>query len=193
MNLLIVLCIALIGLLFTDVDIPRLIPIAALIVIILLLFSRGFRSIFITLSRKIHPRLHDITVKILSGFEDIGIKDKSILILYSMVYQSSEFINAFILLKAVGVTVPFFYLMVIIPVIMIINNMPVTVLGLGTREVSIIFFFAKYGTPATLLGGSILISFVEHILPVIAGIFFIQSFYMYFTIKDDVVIKSREI
>ncbi len=190
LNLLIVMCLALIGLLFSDVQVPGLIPLSALMIILLFLFSPGFRQLWVSIAQKIHPKLHDLTLKMLSSFENIGTKEKIILIFYSLIYQSSEFINTFILLKAVGVTVPFFVLMIIIPVIMIINNLPLSVLGLGTREISIVFFFSKYGASAALLSGSILISFVEHILPVIAGIFFVQSFYMYFAMRDDVVLKA---
>lgn len=192
LNLFVILCMAFIGLMFADLNVPRLIPLIALLLVILLLFSSRFRSIFIAAAGKIHPKLHDFTQTMLSGFEEIGIREKIILIVYSIIYQSSEFINTFILLKAVGITVPFLYLLVIIPVVMIINNLPVTILGLGTREASIVFFLSKFGTSAALLSGSILISFVEHILPVVAGIFFIQSFYMYFTMKDDVRIMKME-
>ncbi len=190
LNLLVVICAALIGLLFLDLKIPRLIPLLIFVVIALLLFSAGFRGVFIAASGKIHPRLRDFAVQLFSSFQDIGIKEKIVLILYSVVYQSSEFINTFILLKAVGVTVPFGLLMVIVPVVMAINNLPVSVLGLGTREVSIVFFFSKYGTTAALLSGSILVSLVEHILPVFIGLFFIHSFYAYFTLKDDVRLEK---
>ena len=91
-----------------------------------------------------------------------------------------------ILLKAVGVTVPFFYLMTIIPIIMVAANLPVTTLGLGTREIAIVYFCSRFGQAASLLSGGIMVSLVEHVLPVMVGLMFIHSFHTYFTMKDEV-------
>ena len=92
-------------------------------------------------------------------------------------YKTKIVFHTFILLKAVGVTVPFFYLMVVIPVIMVVNNLPITALGLGTREIAVVFFFARFGPAASLLSAGILISLVEHVLPVLTGLLFMRSFH----------------
>jgi uncharacterized membrane protein YbhN (UPF0104 family) len=67
---------------------------------------------------------------------------------------------------------------------MVVNNFPVTILGLGTREALIVFIFAKYGGASALLGAGLLISLIEHILPVIFGLFFVKSFLTYFTLRN---------
>lgn len=188
LNLFVIIPIAVIGLTFVemaDAHESRNILLFVLLLILLIVYSAFFRHGLIGIATRIHPRLNGVAGDLLSGFADVGAGEKTILILYSLIYQSSEFVNAYILLKAVGVTVPFFYLMGIIPVIMVINNLPVTVLGLGTREVAIVYFFSEFGPSASLLSGGLLISLVVHVLPVLIGLLFIQSFHTYLTMKDD--------
>ena len=188
LNLLVVVPIAIVGLTFVEINVSGILLVSVLMLILLVVYSALFRKGLIGIVTRMHPRLNGIATGLLSGFAEVGFRQKSVLVIYSFIYQSSEFINTFILLKAVGVTVPFFYLMVIVPVIMVVNNLPITVLGLGTREIAIVFFFARFGPAASLLSAGILISLVEHVLPVVAGLLFIRSFHTYFTMKDDVII-----
>jgi uncharacterized protein (TIRG00374 family) len=188
-NVLIIIPIAAVGLAMVELPVSRsmlFVLLSVILVLILLtVYSVMFRQGLIGLASKIHPRLNGFAVDLLSGFAEIGPGRKTILMFYSFIFQSSEFINTFILLKAVGVTVPIYYLMVIIPVIMIINNLPITVLGLGTREIAIVYFFSAFGPAAALLSAGILVSLVEYVLPVLTGLLFISSFQAYFVIKND--------
>ena len=186
LNLLVVIPIATVGLMFVDINVSWIFLVLVLMLILLVVYSALFRKGLIGIVSRMHPRLNGIATGLLSGFAEVGFREKMILVTYSFVYQSSEFINTFILLKAVGVTVPFFYLMVVIPVIMVVNNLPITALGLGTREIAVVFFFARFGPAASLLSAGILISLVEHVLPVLTGLLFMRSFHTYFTMKDDV-------
>ncbi len=185
LNLLVLFCLAGVGMIYMDIGVFRVFLPVVFVAVWLLLFSSRFRSMLIAATAGIHPKIHGFVDTVLSGFGDLDIKETLRLIGYSFIYQSSELVNTYILLMAVGVSLPFSYLLIVMPVIMIVNNLPVTVLGLGTREAAIVFFFSKYGSPATLLSGSILVTLVEHVLPVLVGIFFIRSFHTYFMMKDD--------
>ncbi len=191
LNLLVTLGIFLIGLLLVDIKFPRFLPIAALLALTVFLFSSRLRSIFINVSKTIHNKLFSITEQLLSSFEDISLKEKIILLCYSIVCQSSEFINTYILFRAVGVFVPFSLVLVLIPLIIVINNLPLTILGLGTREALMIFLFAKYGTSTSLLSASLLVSFVEHILPVVFGLSFTKSFLRCFIVQQRLVSEGK--
>lgn len=186
LNLLVIIPIAITGITLIGAEVSRFFLLFLLILILLMVYSALFRQGLIGIVTRMHPRLNGITTDLLSGFAEVGMSEKMLLVFYSFVYQSSEFVNMYILLKAVGITVPFFYLMAVVPVIMVVNNLPITTLGLGTREVAIVFFFSQFGPSATLLSAGILTSFVEHILPVAVGLLFIRSFHSYFTIKDDI-------
>lgn len=193
LNLLVVIPIAIIGLTFVDIHMPMIVLLFILLLILLIVYSNSFRQGLIVIATGIHPRLKGVAGDLLSGFREVNTAEKTILIVYSFVYALLEIINAFILLKAVGVTVPFLYLMIIIPVIMVINNLPITALGLGTREIAVVYFFADFGSAASLLSGGLLISLIEHVLPVAAGLLFIRSFHAYFIMKDDTrLVKMAE-
>ncbi len=184
LNLLVTLVIFFAGLSAVDLKISKVIPVSMLVVAILILFSAKVRSIFIVLSKKIHIKLYNFTAQLFSGFEEVKIKEKIILILFSIVYQLSEFINTYILFKAMGLKVPFSLILVMIPMVMIVNVFPVTILGLGSREAFTIFLFSGYGASTLLLSASLLITFIEHILPVLFGLFFIKAFIAYLSIKN---------
>lgn len=186
LNFLVIIPIALIGMTFVDLHISGIALLFVLALILLTVYSTLFRGGLIALATRIHPRLKGVSTGLLSGFAELGGLEKMILLIYSCIYQASEFFSAFILLKAVGVTVPFSYLLAVVPVIMVINNLPVTTLGLGTREVAMVFFFTEFGPAAALLSAGILLSLVEHVLPVATGLFFIQPFHAYFLMKNDV-------
>ncbi|MFC1631245.1 lysylphosphatidylglycerol synthase transmembrane domain-containing protein [Candidatus Omnitrophota bacterium] len=190
LNLLVALAILLVSLSILDLQFSRVLPIAGLLVIILIVFSDRTRKTLIYFSQKIHPKLSDFTTKLFSSFSDIGFAEKLRLIFYSIIFQFSEFLNTYILFKAVGLSVPFSSVLVFVPLILIINNLPITVLGLGTREALIVFLFAQYGPLPALLSAGMLVSLIEHILPVLVGLFFVKSFLGYFNMKDT-EIESR--
>ncbi len=193
LNLFVTAVLFLLGVFFVSL---RLFPLALfsvflLVVIFLLLFSRKTRMAFIDVAKRIHPRFRSFMVQLLSGFEDISLKEKGILLFYSLLFQISEFINTFILFMAIGITVPFYLILVFVPLIMAVNNAPVTILGLGTREAMILFLFAPYGDTPLLLSSGILISFIEHVLPVVFGLFFLREFITFASAKKEVILKGK--
>ncbi len=192
LNLLILFGLASSGLLYVGSGLLSLSLGGVLIVLLWFLFSSHCREMVVGMSSRIHSRLGEMVSALFSGFTALSRKDIGILGAYSLLYQLSEFGNTYLLLKAVGVTLPLGALLVFVPVIMIINNLPITVLGLGTREAAMIFFFSRWGSPAALLSGSILVTLVEHILPVLAGFLFIHYFIHYFAMKKDLVALKME-
>ena len=192
LNILIVAVLFLVGIVSSDIMIPLWIPIAALASILVLVFSARARSSLTNIAKSVHPGLSRAISGLLSSFDLIDAKKKVVLSAYSLVYEFSEFLNVYILFRAVGIDVPFSLILVFIPFIMVINNLPITVLGLGTREALIVFLFARYGAQASLLSGGLLVSLVEHILPVLVGVFFIKSLSSYFSAGLETLSETRE-
>ncbi|MFP4445108.1 MAG: lysylphosphatidylglycerol synthase transmembrane domain-containing protein [Desulfosudaceae bacterium] len=185
LNLFVIVCLALLGLSLLDHPLPRYIPLGIFLTLLLMLFAHSLPAFLLRLAQRLHPGMSRAAENLVSAFQEIGWREKLLLLGLSALYQASEFVNTFLLMKAVGITIPLAVLLVAIPAIMIISNLPVTVLGLGTREAAIVFFLAAHGPPAALLSGSILISLVEHVLPVLAGLLFIRSFYLLFLLKNE--------
>ena len=77
---------------------------------------------------------------------------------------------------ALGLSIPIWSILAYIPIVIAITLIPVTVSGLGTREVAIFYLFANFATPEQLAGLALLLTFVEFILPSLIGCFFLPSF-----------------
>lgn len=110
------------------------------------------------------------------------------LILYNMVFQSSELIIFYILSKGFYLNINFILITLYIPLTILASNLPITISGLGIRESAILVFFLKYGAKEDLLGLGILVSFVEHILPIMIGVFFLLPFVHSLKIKNSKII-----
>ena len=174
MNVLVTLGMLFVGLCRISPCVFRWVAALGLLLIFLFLFAQGTPRGIVACVKKLSPRLGDFTGQLLSGLREVGSVEKVKLILYSFVYQLSEFLNTYILFRAMGITVPFSLILILIPLIMVVNNIPVTVLGMGTREALMVFLFAQYGSSTALLSAGLLVSLVEHVLPVVFGLLFIK-------------------
>ncbi|MCM8786787.1 MAG: flippase-like domain-containing protein [Candidatus Omnitrophica bacterium] len=139
-----------------------------------LLFNR-LRDAILNIVKKIHLKLYEFVEQLFSSFNETSLKEKILLLFYSIIYQFSEFLNTYILFLAVGVRIPILAILLYTPIVMIVNQLPISILGLGTREALLVFLFSKFGPISSLLGGGLLISLIEHILPVVFGLFFIRK------------------
>jgi len=119
---------------------------------------------------------YDFFKKIFLVLKAISLRKKVELLLYSVIIQFSAIVTAYIACRALDLTIPFSAMLVFIPVIILLSNVPVTVSGLGVREASVVFLFFRYGSQERLLSVGILISFIEHILPAMLGLFFLRTF-----------------
>jgi len=181
LNILALLAIFLAGLSASDIEIPRLFPVSALLFITLFLFWTRAQGVVIKLAGSMHPKLRELSGQLLSAFSEIKAGKKLYLIAVSLVYQMSEAVNVYILFKAMSISVPFAAILVFVPLIMMLDSIPITTMGLGAREALMILLFKQYGPESALLGSGVLVSFVEHIIPVLFGLFFVRHFISGFT------------
>jgi uncharacterized membrane protein YbhN (UPF0104 family) len=181
LNVMATLAIFLFGILAADIALPRLFPISALLLITLILFWPRAQEMVIKLSCRLHPKLRELSASLLSAFSEIGAKKKIYLIAISLAYQMSAIVDVYLIFKAMSTPVPLTAILVFVPLIVMADNVPITTLGLGTREALIIFLFRQYGPASALLGTGVLLSFIEHIIPVLFGLFFMRYFISGFT------------
>lgn len=89
-----------------------------------------------------------------------------------MLFQLSSVLCAFLLYKAFGVDINFFYHLAFLPIIQILTIIPVSISGFGIREGGFVYFYSLIGVDA---GVSLLVSlmyyFVLVIIPVFVGLF----------------------
>jgi uncharacterized membrane protein YbhN (UPF0104 family) len=98
------------------------------------------------------------------------------IILHSVGIEGSKLLIIFVLLKSLGIEIPIDALLLLGSATIIAAYLPITYWGLGIRESAILFLFSGFATPEKLLAGSLLITFVDGVLPVLLGLFFIKPF-----------------
>jgi len=91
-------------------------------------------------------------------------------------FEGIKLLNTFLMFKALGVQITAGAFLIFAPLSLMIASIPVTVSGLGTREASVLFFFKGFAAPEALVGSSLLISLVNRVFPVLAGLLFLKPF-----------------
>jgi len=81
-----------------------------------------------------------------------------------VLFSSSYFIGL-----AVGIEIPFFYFLAIFPIAILVAQIPITISGLGTREVTLISLFGLLGVEAVKVFSMSLIGLVLGMIPIIIG------------------------
>lgn len=138
---------------------------------IMALCPLSFLSAKRNLYRKSQSKFYNSYYKLFKTYlmEFKGVLKNKYLLLYTFLYTFVELINVYLLSKAVYNPLPVYGILIFIPLIILISNLPLTVAGLGIREAAIIIFFLKFGPPEILLSLGILFSFVENLFPMIIG------------------------
>ena len=104
------------------------------------------------------------------------LKSATILILYSLLLKGFELLDYFLIFKALGLEIPLRAVILFAPLAILISEVPITFLGLGSREAAIVFFFSAFAPPEKLLAAGLLISFVEYILPNFLSLLLLKPF-----------------
>jgi hypothetical protein len=90
--------------------------------------------------------------------------------------------QAFVIAKGFSINIPYFYFITIVPIATIIGLIPVTISGIGTREVALITLFSIFNiAPATVIAFSLTGYIVSNVLSALPGVFL--------TLKGDLVEK----
>jgi len=95
---------------------------------------------------------------------------------YAGFYKLIELFNYYLIMRAFNIEVPFVVVLSLGAVVMLVSELPISFLGLGTREAAVILLFAKYAPLETLLACGLLFSLVEYVLPNLACLPFTKGF-----------------
>ena len=153
-----------------------LLPAIGLLGLGLLLGSKAAQRLGLRVARRVSERLHGRLEELCHGFLTLPLGTKAALTALSYVVELSEVFSMWLCCRALGVPVPLWACFVYMPIVMGITLIPVTISGLGTREVAILALFAGFGTDAQLTGAALLFTSVEFILPSLLGCAFVASF-----------------
>ncbi len=137
------------------------------IVFLLLVFCLGI--IFFKFRFFKNNRFISVFYAYLDSFKDR--KRLYAVFIYSAFIQIISIVAIYLISQGMGFGVPFFFFIVIIPIINIITILPVTLGGLGLREGAFVLFLAYQGIPPHAAISLSLMSFLLSLIASLAGLY----------------------
>lgn len=96
---------------------------------------------------------------------------------YAIILWLTIILEAKILFLALGVNIPFVYVIAAFPLSIFVGLVPITLAGMGTRDSAIIFFFAHLANPSICLAIGLFYSFFNYWLLAILGLPFMKKMF----------------
>ncbi|PLX27412.1 hypothetical protein C0583_03815 [Candidatus Parcubacteria bacterium] len=151
-------------------------------VVVLALFNIDFENILKTnkenSSKEKKGRIVEVFLKVLPVFSSFRGAHKTVItvIFVGMVFQFLNSFSVFLLAKSIGIQISFFDITWIYALVSIILVIPITILGLGLREGSFVYFLSLLGVAnASALGLSLLNSLIYLSTGILGGILDINN------------------
>ena len=92
-------------------------------------------------------------------------------LLCGALYVGAVLVAHWMAFRALGLSLPASVILSSVPPMLLLAGLHLTPLGLGTREGAAVVLLAPYGRPEQLLTAALLLSFVLHGAPLLAGVF----------------------
>lgn len=96
--------------------------------------------------------------------------------IHSLAIEGCKLLIILFSFKSLSIDLPVDALLLWGSMTIIAAYLPMTYWGLGIRESAVIVLFAGYAAPGHLLAAGLLMTFVDGLLPVLLGLFFIRPF-----------------
>jgi uncharacterized protein (TIRG00374 family) len=131
------------------------------------------------LIRKIpYPRLRGGLETFFTLHQFFSYREMGMLLLYSLLIQSGKLLTFFLIIRSFGLALPPVIYFVILPCSILISTIPITFLGIGIREGSLIKLIPIYSSiaGAAVLGPALIFSLVEYLFPALLGLFWTGRF-----------------
>lgn len=144
--------------------------------ILYILSFRLIKKFILYFAKRVGSRFYNSVDALFKIYRKFKLKDLAAIVSYSVIIWVGGFITFIVIFKAVGLDVPVYAILIFVPLIIIISNIPITISGLGTREAALVFLFYEFGTPERLLSSGVLISFVQFSLPLIFSLLLAKTF-----------------
>ncbi len=108
------------------------------------------------------------------------------LIAVSILFWMGHLFQIFLFFRAANMEVHYLQVLFLVPIALIVAAIPVTIGGLGTRDLTLIGLFSSIAPKETILVGSLLIS-LRYFIPASIGLFFIKDAVGYIRSKRKLV------
>lgn len=136
------------------------------------------RWVRLLLSKIPYPRLRGGLETFFTLHRFFSFRQILILLLYSLIIQSGKLLTFYLIARSFELALPPAVYFVILPFSVLISTIPVTFLGIGLREGSLIELIPDYCsvTGAAVLGPAFIFTVVEYIFPALLGLFWTGKF-----------------
>ena len=88
-----------------------------------------------------------LTDKLFSSFSSYG-REREVIVkvmLLSFLFQFSVITVVYLMARALGVTLPFYYFSAFVPIITLMEALPISIYGIGVRDYGYVYFFSQVG------------------------------------------------
>ncbi len=152
-----------------------LIVISGISLLLLLLFRNIPASILRFLS-KYSSRLRVVLDNFSTVLTSFKLRHYTSVFFLSLLNEFSKIFIFWLLLKSFSLDVPLTLIVFVVPLSIVITFLPITPMGLGTREAAIVYYLSNYMSAEQALNTALLFSFFRWIVPTGIGLFFTRSF-----------------
>lgn len=98
-----------------------------------------------------------------------ALKAKEVLV-FTALFFIAEISIFFFLSRALAVELPYYVFLTYVPLVIFFGGLPLTVAGLGTREVAVLVLFLRYASPETLVSLGVLFYLIDHLFPLVVSL-----------------------
>lgn len=125
-----------------------------------------------------YPRLRGGLETFFTLHRFFSYREMGLLLIYSLLIQSGKLITFCLIFSSFGIRLPSLIYFVILPFSILISTIPITLLGIGIREGSLIKLIPLYSSiaGAAVLGPALIFSLVEYLFPAVLGLFWTGRF-----------------
>jgi uncharacterized protein (TIRG00374 family) len=150
------------------------------VIIIGLIASRATPRMWVRnlISKIPYPRLRGGIETFFTLHRFFSYRGMSMLLLYSLLIQSGKLLTFYLITGSFGLSLPPSIYFVILPFSILISTIPITFLGIGIREGSLVKLIPAYSsiTGAAVLGPALIFSLIEYLFPAVLGLFWTGKF-----------------
>ena len=163
------------GLFYVQHLLQKMLFAAACLLTVLLIATSIRQKIFRPVALYIHKilRLPENVRKIIESYDpQIGQE----IMIHSLAIEGCKLLVILFSFRSLSIDLPVDALLLWGSITIIAAYLPMTYWGLGIRESAVIVLFAGYAAPDHLLAAGLLTTFVDGLLPVLLGLFFVKPF-----------------
>ena len=153
-----------IGLWLTDKGGWKL-PLALTLLLVSVPITLPWLSVLTKIGQRFHPRLGAVLGNLIGGFTEIPLFPRLLLFAIVLFFQCLDLLIVGLGLRGVGIIVPLSDLFLRVPMVYLIANLPLTLMGMGTREATMVIVFSQFSSQASILAAGIGLSFCMEIVP----------------------------